>query len=55
MTLNGKVGDKIFIKCVNPKNQQEYSVYRITIEQDAYRGDEIGEIFLAETTGYEKD
>ncbi len=52
--LLAKSGDKIFIRVFNPKNKEEYSVYRITVDKDAYKGDDgLGDVFLFETTGYE--
>jgi len=54
--LLAKSGDKIFIRVFNPKNKEEYSVYRITVNKDAYKGDEeLGDVFLFETTGYEPE
>lgn len=53
--LLAKAGDKIFIRVFNPKNKEEYSVYQITVGKDAYKGDELGDVFLFETTGYEPD
>lgn len=54
MTINGNVGDVIFIKCANPRNTEEYSVFRIIISESCYKG-ELEDIFLAETTGFEED
>ena len=52
--LLAKSGDQIFIRVFNPKNKEEYSVYRITVDKDAYKGDDgLGDVFLFETTGYE--
>jgi hypothetical protein len=52
--LLAKSADKIFIRVFNPKNKEEYSVYRITIAEDAYKGEDgLGDVFLFETTGYE--
>lgn len=48
-----KSGDKIFIRVFNPKNKTEYSVYRITVNKDDYKGDDGLDVFLFETTGYE--
>ncbi len=53
--LLAKSGDEIFIRVFNPKNKEEYSVYRITISKDAYKGDGTGDLFLYETTGYEPE
>jgi hypothetical protein len=54
--LLAKSGDKIFVRVFNPKNKEEYSVYRITVAKDAYKGDDgLGDVFLFETTGYEPE
>jgi hypothetical protein len=55
MKITAYSGDKIEIKVVNKKNPQEYSVYRVTIDNDSYKGDGIDDVFLSETTGYEED
>lgn len=47
--LLAKSGDKIFIRVFNPKNKEEYSVYRITIDKNAYKGEGLDDIFLFET------
>jgi hypothetical protein len=45
-------GEKIYIKCVNPENPDEYSIYKISVELDAYKGEGLNHIFLETTTGY---
>lgn len=48
-------GDTIFIRVINKKRPDEWSIYRIKIDKDAYKGDGLDDIFLVETTGYEED
>lgn len=44
----------IKIKCQNPKNKDEWCIFRITAIDTCYQGDD-PEIFLETTTGYEED
>lgn len=49
-------GDIVRLKVFNPKNKKEWSLYRIKITADAYKGDGIDEdVFLEKTTGYEEE
>lgn len=49
-------GDIVRLKIFNSKNKKEWSLYRITITENAYKGDGIDEdVMLEETTGYEED
>lgn len=52
-TLKVEAGHIVTITCVNKKNPEEWSTYRIKIDGDAYKGDGLNNIFLEETTGYE--
>lgn len=45
---------KVYIKCINPENPREWSIYRITIDDKAWQGEGLDDIFLQETTGYEQ-
>jgi len=48
-------GDEIRIKVINKKRPDEWSIYRIKIDKNAYKGDGLDDIMLDETTGYEED
>ena len=46
--------ETISIKCPNPKNEEEWCVFRITALDKSYQGND-PEIFLEETTGFEDE